>query len=473
MNFNSLWTFSATLIGSFVALGILILPFTLLIAIGLIRQKRTSASSVTWLLAILLVPFIGIPAYWLFGSRKIRHIARRKLPVVLSAVDAQAATTAPQREVRDAVAHLGYEGLTRGNAMKIHANGEEAFADLIELIDKAETSIDIETFVLTADATGKAILDRLTKRAGEGVRVRLLVDGLGSYPLSWWSLRKLRKAGGTVKFFLPIWRFTLLNRSNLRDHRKIAIFDGKQVFAGGRNIADEYLGPTASKQRWADFSFVLSGPAAMHYAEIFGFDWGFATGEKFTPVDGPGSVPAPQDGAIVQVVPSGPDVTDDQLFEGILSFIFAAKKRLWIVTPYFIPTEMLGQALQIAAQRGIDLRIIVPAKGDQILPDLARSQFLRDLAAQGAKPLLYMPGMMHAKALLIDDAVAAVGSANFDSRSMFLNFEVTSVIHSAPEIRAVEAWIEKLITDSKPFDVKTSKRRDFLEGFARLVAPLL
>lgn len=472
MDLGSLWSHTLAAVAGFVALGFLVMPFALLVAAGMLRQRRTQASSVTWLLAILLVPVIGIPLYWLFGNRKMSRIIHAKAPVVLKVID-DAAAGAPQPAAREAALHLGHEGLTHGNALRLHADGEEAFRDLVALIDGATRSIDIETFVLKSDATGKAILERLKARAAEGVKVRLLLDGLGSFYMPRRPLRQLRKAGGKAVFFLPIWRFTLLNRSNLRDHRKIAVFDGTRVFAGGRNLAAEYLGPDRSPARWADLSFVIEGPAVRHYAEIFEYDWAFATRTTFVPAPQAEVPPSRAGDAVMQVVPSGPDVADDELFQGILSFIFAAKTRLWIVTPYFIPSEMLAQALIIAVQRGIDLRIVVPEKSDQKLPDLARNQFLRDLAAEGAKPLLFKPGMLHAKALLVDDAAAAVGSANFDSRSMFLNFEVTSIVHSPDEVRAVEAWMTGLMAQAQPFADDASRRRDLAEGIARLLAPIL
>jgi cardiolipin synthase len=339
------------------------------------------------------------------------------------------------------------------------------------LIDGAKRSIHIETYVLKADATGTAILDRLITRAKEGLEVRLLIDGLGSFHMSRRPLRRLRRAGGRVAFFQPIWRLTLLNRSNLRDHRKIAVFDGERVFAGGRNLANEYLGSKPNAKRWADLSFVLEGPAVTHYGEIFRYDWAFASREKLAPAAALEA--AQREGAVMQVVPSGPDVADDGLFAGILSFIFAAKRRLWIVTPYFLPNEMLAEALQIAVQRGVDVRIIVPEKSDQILVNLARGQYLRDLAMLNAKILFYTPGMVHAKAMLVDDVAAAVGSANFDSRSMFLNFEVSSVIHSAAEVAAVERWIEKLMVATRPMATTVGRGRDTIEGVARLIAPML
>ena len=147
-----------------------------------------------------------------------------------------------------AAAHFGSEGITRGNVLKFHAGGEDAFADLMSLIDGAKRSIHIETYVLKADVTGSAIVERLAARAKEGIEVRLLLDGFGSFHMARRPLRRLRRAGGKVAFFLPIWRITRLNRSNLRDHRKIAVFDAERVFAGGRNLADEYLGRQARSE---------------------------------------------------------------------------------------------------------------------------------------------------------------------------------------------------------------------------------
>jgi cardiolipin synthase A/B len=469
---SSFWHFFFTILGTIFLVGILITPFTLFVAATIVRQRRSPASSVTWLLTILLMPLIGIPLFWLFGTRKIERIARNKPPVELTTQDA-AGPGAAHPEMARAVADLGSQGITRGNALKFHANGEEAFADLIALIDGAQKSISIETYELKGDETGRAIVDRLVARAGAGVEVRLLVDGFGSFYVPRRLLRKLRRAGAKTAFFLPIWRITLLNRSNLRDHRKIAVFDKVRVFAGGRNLANEYLGAKPDPKRWADLSFVLEGPAAGHYEEIFRYDWAFATREQLPPMKDPMKIAPGAGNAIIQVVPSGPDVTDDSIFAGMLSLIFAARQRVWIVTPYFIPSEMLAEALQIAIQRGVDVRVIVPEKSDQVLVDLARGPYLRDLQALGSIPLFYMPGMIHGKAVLIDDVAAAIGSANFDSRSMFLNFEVTSVIHSAPEVSAVEAWIKTLMAETRSMEGKVSRGRDTLEGVARLVTPML
>lgn len=465
------WSMLFAILGTAFTTGVVLMPLTLLIATSILRQRRSPASSVLWLATVLMLPFVGIPLYWLFGSRKIRRIAQEKPRVELSVPD-PAAAAATQPATASAPGRMREEGITQGNALHFHASGEEAFADVMAAIDAARRSIHIQTYQLKADATGRAVLDRLTKRAGEGIEVRLLVDGLGSFHVARGPLRRLRKAGGQVAFFMPVWRITLANRSNLRNHRKIAVFDGTRVIAGGRNLAHEYLGPDADGKRWADLSFALQGPAAAHYDEVFRYDWAFATREQLAApaADGAG-IRAGE--AVVQVVPSGPDVADDDLFKGILSFIFAAKHRIWIATPYFLPNEMLTEALAIAAERGVDVRIIIPERSDQWLADLARGQVLRELCKWGCKIHLYRPSMLHAKAVLVDGVTATVGSANFDARSMFLNFEVSSVVHSAPEVRAVETWLEGILLGTTPFAGRVGSTRDTLEGVARLIAPML
>ena len=268
-------------IGLILSSGFILMPLALLVVAGIIRKRRAPASSVGWLIGILTLPLIGLPLFWFFGNRKIDQIAKTKPHVVLSPEPAAQRFLNPEAVL--AAEHLGPEGITHGNYFKFHEGGEDAYADLIALIDTAKTSIHIQTYVLKADATGTAIIEHLIARAKEGVEVRLLIDGFGSFHMARRLLRQLKRAGGKVAFFLPIWRITLLNRGNLRNHRKIAVFDNQRVFAGGRNLADEYLGPKPNPKRWADFSFVLDGPAATHYDEIFRCDWNFAAKDKMPP----------------------------------------------------------------------------------------------------------------------------------------------------------------------------------------------
>jgi cardiolipin synthase A/B len=450
-----------------VIVGILIMPLTLVVGATILRQRRSPASSMVWLITILFLPLLGIPLFWLFSNRKIDRIARQRQRVALSLTDGGGKPFALDRS----------PAITLGNSLRFHANGEEAFADVLRLIDEAKRSIYIETFVLEADETGAAILERLIKRAGDGLEVRLLIDGLGSFHVRRRLLRQLKMAKGKYEYFMPIWRVTLINRSNLRNHRKIAVFDGARVFAGGRNLAGEYLGPTPRADRWTDLSFVLEGPAVAHYAEIFRLDWAFASWDKERLAPPPPSTAAAStagsQGAALQVVPSGPDVVSDDFYQALLSLLFRAEKRIWVVTPYFVPNELMLEALLIAARRGLDVRVVVPEKPDQFFSGHARGPCLRDLANAGGNSLLYTPGFIHAKAVLIDNTVAAVGSANFDSRSMFLNFEVSSVIFSPTEIASLEAWITGILSRCRPIEKTVGTGRQTLESVARLVTPML
>ena len=252
-----------------------------------------------------------------------------------------------------------------------------------------------------------------------------------------------------MAFFLPVIHRPFRGRTNLRNHRKIAIADGQRVIAGGTNIASEYIGPTPKPGRWRDLSFLLEGPAVRHYEEVFRMDWAFATGEQLAihpesgrPVAGNG------ESTTVQVVPSGPDVPGDPLYDAILSAAFAAKSRLWFVTPYFVPDDALAQALSLSAHRGIDLRILMPARSNHLMADLVRGTYLRDIQEAGGKILLYTKGMVHAKLMIMDDELAMVGSANIDMRSLYLNYETAMFIYSPNDVFAAESWVQGLAADT-------------------------
>ena len=207
-----------------------------------------------------------------------------------------------------------------------------------------------------------------------------------------------------------------------------------------------------------------------NYAQIFAADWNFAAKDNIA-VSPSASIGKMGD-AIVQVVPAGPDVAQNALYEVTLTALFEARRRLWIVTPYFVPDATLAEALRLSAVRGVDVRVVVPDYSGERVTDLARGPYLRDLAAAGVKVLLHK-GMVHAKVVLIDQRLAMVGSANFDQRSMFLNFEAMSLIYSAPEIAAVSDFTTALMANSVPNSVKVSATRDTLEGVARLISPVL
>jgi cardiolipin synthase len=242
---------------------------------------------------------------------------------------------------------------------------------------------------------------------------------------------------------------------------------------GGMNLAAVYMGPTADPNRWRDLSLFLSGPVVPRLAELFRSDWKFATGEDLT-AEPPDALPAePAGDSRTQVVASGPDVAGDPLYEALVSAIFTAMERIWVVTPYFVPDETLARALELAARRGVDLRLVVPAHSNHLTADLARGSYLRQVHNAGGRVLLFRPGMIHAKVVLIDDRLAVIGSGNMDMRSLFLNYEVAMFLYSRAPIEATAAWIASLTSECTTGLPVPSRASELAENVVRLLSPLL
>ena len=453
-----------------------LIPITgCLLAVSLIarvnREQRSPAATIAWLLVILLLPFIGVPLYIMIGGRKMRRLAGEKADLVLPTRDTG---LPPGLHLMDRLLQsYGLPGVTAGNRIRLCGTGEEIYTELIQLIDGADRSIHITTFILARDDVGRAVVDRLALKASQGVEVRLLLDGVGSYRASRRFLEPLVKAGGSKAFFMPVFHLPR-SRTNLRNHRKMAVVDGWRVLAGGANLAGEYIGPTPNPDRWRDLAFVLEGPAVRDYERIFMADWEFASGRKLDLASMPTETRAGEEkGKLVHVLPSGPDVQGDPLYDLVLTAIFAAKSRLWIVTPYFVPDEGLAKALQIAAFRGVDVCLHMPEKSNHRLADIAGRPALRSIKSAGGRIRFHTDGMLHAKAMLMDDEMAVIGSANMDMRSLKINYEVMMVAYCDSVVRDTENWINRLNFHPGLIDEKPNTARDFGEGLVRMLAPLL
>ena len=428
------------------------------------RTQRSPSSTLAWLLAILLVPYVGVPAYMLFGGRKIKRMIKNKARLVLETDDIG------ERLVTQGVGCIF--PLRGGNTISLLGTGEKACAAIIDLIENAQKTIDIATFILGNDETGVAILAALTRRAGQGVRVRLLLDALGSFRVSKKMLAPFLAKGGQRAFFMPMMHLPFRGRANLRNHRKIIIIDNATAMLGGMNIAREYMGTTVDKLRWHDLSLIVKGPVLADLHHVFCSDWQFAAKQDTAREDVPGRAGA---GATteLQLVPSGPDVAGDPLYDGIITALFKARHRVWIATPYFIPDEMLLKAICIAAKRGIDVRIVVPRKSNHRLADLVRRSYLRQIQESGAIICNFTPGMMHGKVTIVDDTLGVVGSMNMDMRSFFLNYEIALFMYDGSVVRELDCWVTDLMSQSVQGIKKANVVVEFFEGVARLLAPLL
>jgi cardiolipin synthase len=461
----SSWFFSEI----FTRIGFLL---ALILMAGLLRQRRSPSSTIAWLLAILLMPNVGVPLYIIFGGRKVRRLARRKDRIYST-------SGAPVHRDADGAAErllasYGVPPPSSGNCFELVSSGVTAYERVVDLVESARSSIHITTYILGSDKGSRALVECLTRKAAEGIAVRVLIDSFGSWRLSRRFVAPLISSGGEVASFMPVFNL-FRGRANLRNHRKLVVVDSRSALTGGMNLAWPYIGPAGTVGLWQDLSMVVEGPAVLDLDSLFASDWKFATGKDPT-----GRPPLERqpcatgfESTSVQVVASGPDVAGDPLYESLLALIFAAQTRIWIVTPYYVPDEMLARALALAARRGVDVRLIVPARSNHISADLARASYVRDLHTAGGRILFYEPVMLHAKAVLFDDRLAVIGSANMDMRSLFLNFEVALFVHSPKQVDHVASWAEALMANSKPELPTPGWARELGENIVRLLSPLL
>jgi len=450
--------------------GLVVLGELLIIAalVHMVYQRRTPTSMTSWMLAIILLPYLAVPLYFVLGSRKLRERQRKSAFFMR-----ETGRTLPQSNPIDGILRSnGIPGATSGNRLDILFSGTDAYEALMQAIADARESIWISTYVFKHDDVTDTIIEALAAKRREGVDVKILIDALGSWQLYFlqFALRPLKKAGAEVCFFMPILRMPFRNYINLRNHRKIYLFDRRTVLTGGMNLSGEYMGPAPDPERWEDLLFRVEGPAVYHYAEIFAADWSYAS-ESEPPSPGE---PAKGDGdTYIQVVPSGPDVPGDALFEAIISAVYAAQERVWIVTPYFVPDVSLMQALTIAKNKGLDVKLITPRYSNHLLADLARSSYMRELEEAGVHVALYEGTLLHAKAILFDDLGAMLGSVNVDNRSLLLNYEVVSFAYSEDIIRETETWMHTLLKRSTRTVRRAGKIRRFGENLMRIIAPEL
>lgn len=464
------------------ALALATFGMAVLLVARLFSDKRQPGATFAWLLLIALVPYLGIPLFLIFGGRKIRKLANEKSPLQGPAQPTPGPVSASFRP------HFaGAYPIRTDNRVRFLDRGEDTYGEFLRQIDSSKASIEIVTFILGRDETGRSLIDRLAAKARSGVQVRLLLDGLGCLSTAGRFSDPLRLAGGRVERFMPVLPIQSRWSANLRNHRKIAVFDGCRAIVGGHNLAKEYLGPEPERDRWIDFGMLVEGSAAIDLRRIFLADWEYATEEQWSEFAlesdaksnrGP---QAPRDlpGSSLQVLASGPDVQDDTLHEAILSLVQEADSSVRIVTPYFVPDEVLFRSLMVKARTGRQVHILVPERSNHRIADWARLHFLRELQRAGAIVRLYQGPMLHAKALVVDDRLGMVGSVNMDARSLLVNFEVGVFLHSPEEVLGLAHWASRLENASRSFGNEAGEEKptgfggELLEDLARLLAPLL
>lgn len=435
----------------------------------ILRERKPPANSMAWLIAILAIPWIAVPMYLLIGQRKLGKFRDSR---VLEHRRPNKECDCPDRIVLSHTAD-GVFAATCANRVQLIPDGKQAFEETVELIRTAESSIYLATYIFSADQTGNIIRDELAARAREGLEVCVLVDAYGAMFLSKRYFKALTDAGGRLGYHGSLFRLRGKGRTNLRNHRKMIICDGRRGIIGGMNVAEEYMGAHDYDGRWYDLAARVEGPVVGDLHDVFLADWKFARDEDLEPFTDTAPAEGSDCDVLAQIIASGPDVNGDPLHEALLVSIYNADKRIWIVTPYFIPDTSLMHAFRIAVRRGVDVRIITPKRSNHLMADLARASYLHQLHDEGVKVHLFEAGMLHAKALLIDDDLSMLGSANIDMRSLFLNFEVTLCARSESLAQSVEQLMQSLMQFSTDQWPRRKVVRELFEGVGRLLAPLL
>ena len=453
----------------------------------LISKNRQSVSSVAWIMAIIMLPYLGGVLFVIFGINRVERRAARKeratrslsghLPALsqFQLISGELAYPLQDNLMRLA-SRIGGTVATADNEIEVLADTNRTLGLIEQAILSARESLHLEYYIWRPDRTGTRLRDLLIRRANEGVTVRFLYDKIGSLWLSKRFLKPMKEAGIQVASFLPGQTFRERWSINLRNHRKIVLVDGRVGFTGGMNVGDEYVGRNASLGYWRDTHLKLRGPTVQQLQQVFVEDWYYATREQLT---APALFPPPEENGSIaaQVVAGSPSGDVHEFHTLMFAAINEAREQLFLATSYFVPPLPLVTALETAAQRGVRVRILVPGKSAYPWTQMAARSFYELLLAAGAEIYEYQHGLLHSKVLSIDGVWSLVGSPNFDARSLLLNFEVAVAIYDARIATTLEDQFEADLKQSRritqPEWNDRNSMRVLAENVCRLFAPVM
>ena len=454
----------------------------ILIVVVVFFKRKDPAVAMAWLLCFIFMPVIGPIIYIIFGwglreRTKKKYIEKTRQSFAFSTKTKHSEAKEEYKFLTDYFKNTSKSILTGKNSVKTYINARDKYDDLIRDIKNAKETINLLYFIIHNDEIGKEILTLLTLKAKEGVEVRFLYDGFGSILTPNKAFRALKKTkNAKVSAFLPvnIFSYSLINH---RNHRKIAIIDGKIAYLGGMNIGDEYMGQQKPTP-WRDTHLRIIGEAVSEVQRIFCLDWEFTTGENIKknselffkePIECEKALP-------MQIVASGPDSSCDEVKSGFIKMLYMAKEYVYIQTPYFAPDQSFLDAIKTAAETGVDVRLMIPKIPDKKYVYYTTLSYVDELLKSGVKVYLY-PGFIHSKTIVSDDSLVSVGTTNIDIRSFTLHFEVNAFIYDSIEAKKHKNIFLKDLEKSNEITKESQKKRGVLnvmkEGFFRLFAPIM
>lgn len=448
-----------------------------------VSENRNPVKSLAWVTVLLVVPLVGLVLYLVFGrniqnkriiSRRNRRKLRRLTARHLTDLRHGRPPESLQARINLASALCG-SNYYEGNHAEVFDNGTDKFNALLADIAAAQHYINLQYYIIVDDNIGTRVLSALEERARAGVKVRIIYDHVGSFKLSRKALRRLKEAGVEAYPFFKVVFPPFGTRINWRNHRKIAVIDGTVGYIGGMNVADRYIDGGKMFPMWRDLHLRVTGPAVAALQQSFAVDWNFMGHPLLVDEVRPARHPHSNIG--MQLVTGGPTTQWMNMTLIFQQAISEAKKCVYILTPYFIPTEGLVQTLQVAALSKVDVRLIVPRRSDSDMLRWATCSYVQECLRAGIKVYFYEKGMLHSKAVIIDDDFCTVGSTNFDFRSFEHNFEANMLIYSTEFNARMKALFMRELHDSRRITSAEWNRRPFLEkaleSVMRLLSPIL
>ena len=448
-----------------------------------LKERREPTETIAWILITLLVPIVGVIAYFLFGrsyrrSRQFSYsdetVNKRIMNICeiqLNEIDKQEYSELRHKNFVTLMLNNGNAPLGISNRIKILNNGYECFPYIFKDLQDAKEFIHIEVFGIESGQLFEKLLAILRERVQAGVEVRVIYDCVGSRALKRRDMRRMQKAGIKAYSYMPIWMPHFANKFNYRNHRKIIVIDGKVGYTGGMNIADRYL--TGTKRGiWRDTQIRVEGQSVNLLNTIFVNDWSFVSNGELLYDDKYYPNSSISDILPMQIAISGPDSPHASIMQAYFAAIGSAKKYIYISTPYLLPNQAILTALQVAALSGVDVRILIPVRGDNILVAWAGYSYIDSLLEAGVSVYLYKKGFNHSKFFVIDDEMCSIGSANLDYRSFDIDFEVQAMIYDKGSSLELKSYFLKDLEDSELITVENWNDRPriskIMEPLARL-----